>query len=158
MKFTKQRRTQGRDFAARQHPLMLDWDASLRRDAAHILRGWAADVGRPPSTTDENECALALEFADQLGLQGGLVLTGDGEPVAFLLASAPRADVRVVHFAKGRRAHSGAYPWMFSAYAKRSRARWINFEQDLGNAGLAQSKRSYCPVEVRAKWRLCAPG
>jgi uncharacterized protein len=157
MRFTKARRAEGLAFAAEFHPRYEPWSAALSVEASAALEGWLADVGRAVGDTDFDECREAISLVSELGLEGALVRTGGGEAAAFLLASRRDDGVRVIHFAKGRRSYSGAYPWLFAHYARESGAKLLNFEQDLGNPGLAQSKRSYRPIELRKKWRLVAP-
>ena len=153
----KARRSQSRRFAEDESPLWLDWSPALAATANAVLDGWAADVGCPVDRTDLIECREAIALASQLGLEGGLVQTNAGEAVAFLLASRV-GDTCVIHFAKGRRAYSHAYPWLFATYARRSGARWLNFEQDLGNPGLARSKRAYVPARLQPKYRIGLAG
>ena len=157
MRFAKGRRAEGLAFAAEFRPNFEWWSDSAAAEGHTILEGWLDDVRRDIGDTDFGECREAISLVGDLGLEGGLVRTADGVAVAFLLASHRDDGVRVIHFAKGRRAYSGAYPWLFANYAKVSEARLLNFEQDLGNPGLAQSKRSYLPIEQREKWRLVAP-
>jgi len=61
---------------------------------------------------------------------------------------------RIVHYAKGRRAYAGAYPWMFAHYAAQAGVARINFEQDLGKPGFAQAKRAFAPAAKLRKFRL----
>jgi hypothetical protein len=157
MRLTKARRALGLAFSAEFEPRFERWNAAVAAEADVVLQGWLDDVRRAAGDTDFDECREAISLAGDLGLEGALVRTGEGEAVAFLLASCRDDGVRVIHFAKGRRAYSGAYPWLFANYAKESGAKLLNFEQDLGNPGLAQSKRSYRPIEQRKKWRLIAP-
>ena len=158
MAFSKDRRAQAARFAREHAPVFESWGSASGDVARCVLDGWLSDVGRDIEQTDHVECHEAIDLAGRLGLQGGLVRTSAGEAVAFLLASRREGNVHVVHFAKGRRIFSGAYPWMFSRYAALSAARLLNFEQDLGSPGLAQSKRAFAPIERRSKWRLVAPG
>lgn len=153
------RRQQAAAFAEACSPVALRWSPALVDEARTILDGWAKDVARTAPDTDARECHEALVLAASLGLDGVLVRTGQGEPVSFLLASAS-ADgaAHTVHFAKGRRATSGAYPWMFAHYARSSGATWLNFEQDLGKPGFAQAKRAYAPIRHQPKYRLRLQG
>jgi uncharacterized protein len=157
MRFTKGRRAQGLAFAAEFQPIFEWWSDATVADGLAVLEGWLGDVGRDIADTDFGECLEAISLVGDLGLEGALVRTAQGDAAAFLLASQRDDGVRVIHFAKGRRAYSGAYPWLFAEYARESGAKLLNFEQDLGNPGLAQSKRSYRPIEQRKKWRLVAP-
>jgi hypothetical protein len=157
MRFAKARRAQGMAFAADFQPIFEWWSDGTAADGLAVLAGWLADVGRAIGDTDYGECREAISLVGELGLEGGLVRTAHGEAAAFLLASHRDDGIKVIHFAKGRRSYSGAYPWLFANYAKVSEARLLNFEQDLGNPGLAQSKRAYRPVEQRKKWRLVFP-
>lgn len=151
---TGDRRRQSRAFERAHEPTLEDWSPVAAEAALDVLQGWLDDVGRNRAATDFGECAEAVALAGPLGMEGRLVRTGSGEPVAFLLASLREDGVRVVHFAKGRRAFSHAYPWMFARFAGEPGAKWCNFEQDLGNPGLARSKRNYGPAEIRPKLRL----
>jgi hypothetical protein len=151
---SKARRAQARAFELEQSPSVHPITRETGAELEHVVAGWIADIGRDATSTDLAECREAIAMAASLGLDGALVRTGAGEPVAFLLASRRADGEHIVHFAKARRAHSGAYPWMFARYAETSGAGRLNFEQDLGNPGFAQSKRSYGPIERRPKYRI----
>ncbi len=157
MRFAKARRAEGIAFEKQHEPVFKPWDDSCADMARGVLAGWLTDVGRPASDTDHAECSEAIALTGALRLRGGIVLARGDTPAAFMLASRREDGVDVVHFAKGRRAMTGAYPWMFARFAAANASRLLNFEQDLGNAGLAQSKRAYRPVERRCKWRLIPP-
>jgi hypothetical protein len=152
------RRRQASAFEDAWAPTIEQWSDAAGYAAMAVLNGWLDDVGRERDATDFAECEEAIALMQELSLEGRLVRIGSGEPVAFLIVGARADDVRVVHFAKGRRVFSNAYPWMFSRYAGEEGVRWCNFEQDLGNPGLAQSKRAYGPSEIRPKLRLRPQG
>jgi hypothetical protein len=149
----KAKRAQARAFARDSRPEARILSAETLSSAQAVLEGWFEDVGRNASATDLAECREGLAHRVRLGLDG-LVVIANGEPAAFLLAGDAADGSRIVHFAKGRRAYSGAYPWMFAAYAARAGADRINFEQDLGNAGFAQAKRAFAPAGKLRKFRL----
>lgn len=134
----------------RLSPRFVQLDPAAARD---VLAGWVADAGRGPDHADAHECAEAIERRDELGLDGVSIFLG-AAPVAFLLAGPDRAGERTVHFAKGRREHDGVYPWMFARFAGLCAVARLNFEQDLGNAGLARSKRALAPMGRINKFRL----
>ncbi|WP_157215412.1 phosphatidylglycerol lysyltransferase domain-containing protein [Flavisphingomonas formosensis] len=150
----KAKRAQARAFAGEAAPELVPLDLVGEAAALAVLQGWLADVGRVPDATDVAECREAIALRDTLGLDGHVVRTGDGDPVAFLLAGHGAGDSRIVHFAKGRRAFAGAYPWMFARYAAQCGAAWINFEQDLGKPGFAQAKRALAPAARLHKYRV----
>lgn len=152
------RRRQAMAFETAYSPRIEPWSEAAGLAALDVLQGWLADVGREREATDFAECEEAIALMQELDLEGRLVSIGGSEVVAFLIASARADGVRVVHFAKGRRSFSHAYPWMFSRYAGEEGTLWCNFEQDLGNPGLAQSKRAYGPIEIRPKLRLRPQG
>lgn len=149
----KAKRAQAAAFAREAAVAMEPIDALNMADARAVLHGWFADVGREAAATDLAECGEALDLLGPLDLEGWLV-RAEGAPVGFLIASAAGEDERVVHFAKGRRSSAGVYPWMFARFAAESGARLLNFEQDLGNPGLAQSKRAFAPCGQRRKMRI----
>jgi hypothetical protein len=149
----KTKRAQARAFA-REYTLRVELLAPSNVGfARQVLHGWFDDVGRASEATDLTECRDALELLEILRLSGILIFA-DECPVGFLIASDLRDGERVVHFAKGRRSHAGVYPWMFAWFAQNSGAEVLNFEQDLGNSGLAQSKRAFAPVAQRHKFRV----
>ena len=149
----KAKRAQARGFAI-TGPSLAPLDASETPAAQAVLEGWLADVARPAAATDHAACLEALAERERLGLDGLLVRLADGSPAAFLLSSRSADGGRIVHFAKGRRAHPGAYPWMFARFAERVETGRINFEQDLGAPGFAQAKRAFAPVARLRKHRL----
>lgn len=147
------RRQQAASFESEFRPRAVRWEPSSRDEALDVLEGWERDTERMPEEADGRECREALELSATLGLEGLLIRTDAGEAAAFLLASRA-GDAAVIHFAKGRRAFSHAYPWMFAHYAGTCGAAWLNFEQDLGRPGFAQAKRAYAPTRHEPKFRL----
>jgi hypothetical protein len=147
----KRKRSQAKGFQAGVNPVAVPLDTAL---AQAVLDGWLADVGRDSALTDYAACREALVQRDALELEGLLVLSGDGTPLGFLLASALADGCKAVHFAKGRRAQAGVYPWMFARFAATAGVARLNFEQDLGKPGFAQAKRAFDPIARLAKYRL----
>lgn len=123
-----------------------------------ILDGWLRDVGRPIEATDYSQCVEALEHLDDLGLFGLIASDREGAPRAFVLASEVTEGMAAIHFAKARRSPDGALPFLFRAFARVHGPRYslLNFEQDLGNPGFRQNKRSYAPVRQAQKLRLAS--
>lgn len=151
----KKKRSQARAFERDAKPRIENLTAQTRHLAQAVLEGWLQDVERPRADTDFSECEEALARLDGLDLSGHVVVTGS-TPVGFIIAGGSVAGERVLHFAKGRRRHAGVYPWMFASFGRDAGVACINFEQDLGKPGLAQSKRAFGPCALRHKFRIKA--
>ena len=126
---------------------------ALAYEAAQVLGGWMKDKAKAPGDTDDGPCLEALAMADQLGLEGVLYRV-DGRAAGFLLAEAIRPGVMVMRFAKALEACKGLYQHMFQQFCSaRPGLQWLNFEQDLGHANFRQTKLSYQPSALLAKYR-----
>ena len=150
----RRKRSQAMGFWLTMKPVAAPIDDGSAAGAAAVLDGWLADVDRAAADTDHAACRAALAHRAELALEGILVSSGDGEPLGFLLAGILPDGSKAVHFAKGRRAHAGVYPWMFACFAARSGVARLNFEQDLGKPGFARAKQAFDPVARLAKYRL----
>ena len=149
----KAKRAQAHSFERECRPELLLLDPETSALAEEVLDGWFADIARPAGETDLDECRAALGTRERLDLDG-MIVTVASRPVAFLIAGPGADGSRIVHFAKGRRAHKGAYPWLFAQYAASTGAQRLNFEQDLGKPGFAQAKRAFAPIKRLRKYRL----
>ena len=109
---------------------------------------------RSGSSSARRACREGIERHRDLGLFG-LVVFVSAEPVGFVLVSEV-TGAAVVHFAKGKRAFPGVFPYMFRLLAQTLGARFpvLNFEQDLGIPGLRQSKRAFAPKQRLRKYRV----
>lgn len=154
LKGARKKLSQARNFELGAAPALEPIASGNLADVKSVLAGWLADVGRREEETDYGNCIEALEAREQLGLSGILARTGGGEPVGFLLSGEDRRGGVIVHFAKGRREYDGVYPWMFSRHAAMLGDCLVNFEQDLGNAGFARSKRALAPMGKLVKYRV----
>lgn len=96
-----------------------------------------------------------LPKMEELGLFGGILRAG-GEMVAFSVGEYC-GDMLVVHIEKAKRGVAGAYPTVAQLFAKEycnERTKYINREDDSGDAGLRKSKLQYLPVQVVDKYNL----
>lgn len=140
----------------RAHALRTEhWSPARAGDCRAILAAWMADRAKTSGEADEAACLAALRHAPRLGLRG-FVHYADGTPAGFVLAEAFADGTFVMRFAKGRDRFKGIYPWMFQHFCGQSSSevRWLNFEQDLGLANFRQTKRSYAPSVLLAKYRV----
>lgn len=136
----------------------VSYHESLAAEARQVLDEWVDAKGKQPGETDDLACAEALTLAGTLGLQGFLYRIG-GQPAGFVLAQRVRPGVYVMRFAKGLAAFNGIYQHMFQHFCQATPdARWLNFEQDLGLANFRQTKLSYQPAALLAKYRATLRG
>ncbi|HEY3307081.1 MAG TPA: phosphatidylglycerol lysyltransferase domain-containing protein [Desulfuromonadaceae bacterium] len=99
--------------------------------------------------------AAALTMADTLGLEGAMISV-EGEIKAFALGERLNAETAVCHFEKFDPFMEGLAQLVNREFARLLFAdcRYINREQDLGEAGLRTAKLSYHPVELVKKYRV----
>lgn len=107
---------------------------------------------------NENQAiAKVLSHWDELdGIMGGCILV-KGEMAAYAIGERME-NMLVVHFEKGSTDYKGIYQainQMFVEHATgaSSGIRYVNREQDLGDAGLRRSKESYHPIEFLKKFQ-----
>ena len=125
-----------------------------------FLEEWCRDFQCAPDQDEsiycEKQAAIqALKGIEPLGLRGILVRI-DGAVEAFAIASDLTQDIGVLSFEKARSEIKGLYQFLDNECAKRlfPGCRFINKENDMGLPGLAQSKRSYHPIEKIKSFKL----
>lgn len=97
-----------------------------------------------------------LEVLNNLGVYGffGSMLKADGRIVGFSLGERVGENV-FVHIEKADRNVKGAYQMLVNLFAERyagGNVKFINREEDMGDAGLRTSKLSYHPVKLLRKY------
>lgn len=124
-------------------------------DARRVLEQWQQEMDLPSEETDYSACREALTLYDELVLCGAIYYT-HGEPVGFIIGEELNEKVFVLHFAKGLRGIKGVYQFMYNNFAQIMPSKYyaFNFEQDLGDPGLRQSKRSYFPEYMIKKYKV----
>ncbi len=143
----------GREFPdVRALPL----SASTWQDALKVAEKWLEEHGdTEENRTEYRTIAEALENISSLGL-GGLILYDNGGPVAMTVYSEINDNLCDIHFEKAVAgcAKYGGYSVICKLAAERLLAYgYINREEDLGKAGLRQSKLSYRPSMIYHKYR-----
>jgi len=95
----------------------------------------------------------ALLYADELGLEGVVVIVND-QVAAFSLGERLNRNTAVCHFEKADPFIEGLYQLVNREFARLlfQDCRFLNREQDLGDMGLRSSKLSYHPVELLKKY------
>lgn len=98
---------------------------------------------------DEEEVALAATQRCFAGLgMGGVLLEADGRAIGVSLYSKLNSDTYDIHFEKVDHRIKGAPQALVTRLAARllaARGRYVNREQDMGEPGLRQAKRSLDP-------------
>lgn len=94
------------------------------------------------------------EFTDM----EGIAIRIDGKIIAFSIGDI-KGDTLFVHIEKASRAYSGSYEKInreFAAYmlSRYPQLRFVNREDDGGDAGLRQAKESYHPLEILRKYNI----
>lgn len=106
---------------------------------------------------EENKVFDLVENSFKLGQVGAYVEVG-GKIIAFSVGEVVR-DTLIVHVEKALKNYEGAYPLMAQTFANLFASpdvKYINREEDCGDAGLRVSKTQYHPVEIKEKISLKA--
>ncbi len=126
-----------------------------REEAKNILETWKKESSREAVDTDYSPCLEALEKSEELMLCG-VIYYAELEPAGFILGEEINSETFVVHFAKAKRKFNGIYQYMFNSFARILPVTYtyLNFEQDLEQAGLRIAKSSYVPDRMVKKMRV----
>ncbi len=116
-----------------------------------LIDRWEEDKGggSPDLEIERQALMMALENYAPLGYEGLCLHVGE-TPVALAIFSPQTSDMITVHFEKFDRRFKGAAQMINreTARAIQRRFNWINREQDMGDEGLRQAKRSYGPARM----------
>ncbi len=122
-------------------------------EAIQVLESWRNGRDNPGDYKANQE---ALEKSEALQLCGGIYYV-EGEPAAFTLGEElSRGESFVIHFEKALGKFKGIYQFVNQCFASilPEKYKFINREQDLGDAGLRQAKLSYRPIGFIKKYRI----
>ncbi|MDZ4183841.1 MAG: phosphatidylglycerol lysyltransferase domain-containing protein [Desulfuromonadales bacterium] len=99
--------------------------------------------------------AEALEFAEELGLAGLVVLVED-EVKGFVLGERLNQETSVCHFEKADPHTEGLSQFLDREFNRLlfTDCTYVNREQDLGDEGLRMAKSTYHPIELISKYRV----
>ena len=144
-------------FTNRHEHLVESYDDGRHHDGCRaLLDEWrrVREKLESPSLTEETAAAAeALQLADQLGLQGIVVLV-EGTVKAFVLGEKLNNDTSVCHFEKADPFLEGLYQLIDREFCRLlfTECSFVNREQDLGEPNLRDAKLSYHPVELVKKF------
>ena len=125
-------------------------------DALRILDEWKKGREAPGDYYAAKE---AIESFSELELSGTMYFV-EGGAAAYVLGEELNPETFVIHFEKGAGEYKGLLQFVNQSVASAlpERYRFINREQDLGDAGLKRSKLSYRPCGFIKKYRVAGPG
>jgi hypothetical protein len=129
------------------------YDITHHDNALRCLEEWRAAF--PSAESDYEACKEGLSLSQELQLEGRITYI-DGQPAGFLLGERLQPKVYVIHFAKANIDYKGIYPYLYNDLANSLPEQEIclNWEQDLGQIGLRQTKHSYQPDKMGQKFRI----
>jgi hypothetical protein len=114
---------------------------------------------------DSNECMLNLDLIEEqkainealdnysaLKFKGGLLCVDD-KCVGYSFGELLNPNTMVIHIEKAHKFFEGSYQAINNFFCKNccESAKFINREQDLGNLGLRQAKKTYIPHHMVEK-------
>jgi uncharacterized protein len=145
-------------FAVRHDYDVAPFSEQYRAGCRSLLEVWktmAAGEEKPSFWLEIEAAAEAVEKAEQLGLEG-IVVTVAGEVKAFSLGERLNSDTAVCHFEKTDPFMEGLSQLINREFSRLlfNDCKFVNREQDLGDAGLRSAKLSYRPVELVKKFRV----
>ena len=110
------------------------------------------------SLSEHEENQKTLEVLNNLELYGffGGALYANGKIVAFSLGE-KIGDVIHIHIEKADKTVKGAYQTVVTRFANAfcdEKVKFINREEDMGDLGLRESKRSYHPIDLLKKFNV----
>ena len=133
-------------------------DGEVCDDMRKIFSGWN-DKKRQEEDFFENEPRAferLLASVGQLDIVG-VGVTIDGKLEGFTIIEKVNADFIIIHFEKANTEFVGIYTFLNQAVAQVAAelgCKFINYEQDLGIAGLEQAKKLYFPVDFLKKYTV----
>jgi len=117
---------------------------------------WRNCDGTPGLKAEHDAIIRVLGSWDSFpGLLGGVIHV-DGRMVAYTIAEPISEDTLVIHFEKGMTEYQGIYQAINQKFleANGKGFKWVNREQDMGQKGLRNAKRSYNPDHYLKKFRV----
>lgn len=144
-------------FTNRHHYKLFEYSYQYLSACQELLDRWLMairDRTNPSLVLEVSATSEALRNFSELGLNG-IVITVDGIVEAFAIGEKLNSDTAVCHFEKADPFKEGLSQLVNREFARQlfNDCRYINREQDLGDAGLRNSKLSYHPVELIKKYR-----
>ena len=130
-----------------------------RKAIEELLLKWENSQDKDYQENDKADEVYAIERSLDLIHDENIksaVLFVDGKLIGFTLGEITPSNVGIVHIEKADTSYSGAYTKLVNLFAKEflSNCRIINRQEDMGDEGIRQSKRSYRPSGYCFKYFL----
>ena len=146
-----------RDYLTHNRVTIETIDSTNQLECLDFLEEWCAERDCSPEGNLELACEKEaarqmLTYIEEMAVTG-LLARVDGRVRAFAVGARLTATMGVLHFEKALSVYKGLYQYFDRECARRLFAdvEYINKESDMGEPGLAKSKKSYHPVgQVRA--------
>ena len=108
------------------------------------------------SATESKQLPEMFDNWERYMQYGGMLIV-DGRAVGISVGEIVN-DTLIIHVEKADTAFEGVYPMLTNCFAREfadtERCRFINREEDCGEAGLRTSKKSYHPIEMIRKYAV----
>ena len=125
--------------------------------ASRVINEWAKEHTTELQQYEARVCHEAIQLAEALELEGW-IFEVDEHPKGLLIGAPLTHDTYCFHFEKTNPAFRGLPAYMFQTVARGLDPKYLylNWEQDLGDTGLARSKESYRPIRKAVKGRVAS--
>jgi uncharacterized protein len=134
--------------------------AEAVEECLEFLEKWCEEHDCDADKDDDLFCEKQAAISTLLNLQtfevSGLLMRVDGRVSAFGIAAYLTAEMATLQYEKAFSDIKGLYQYFDRECARRlfNGYVFINKESDMGQAGLAKAKKSYCPVDLVKSYRL----
>lgn len=147
-------------FTRRHDYSVAPYSNEYRQGCLDLLDKWvksSADTVSGSLRLEIEATTEGLELAQALELEGVVILV-NGVVAALALGERLNRETAVCHFEKADPFIEGLYQLVNREFARLlfQECRYLNREQDLGEAGLRSAKLSYHPVELVKKYMITA--
>ncbi|MCE5195942.1 MAG: phosphatidylglycerol lysyltransferase domain-containing protein [Negativicutes bacterium] len=129
----------------------------VHADCYHLLQRWKEAKGLADSELIAERCAIdeAMVLQEQLQLKSIAVYAED-RVVGFAIGEKLTEEMAVIHFEKADPTCRGAYAYLNQYFLATNfqQQRFVNRQEDVGDAGLRKVKTEYHPIKMVKKYYI----
>lgn len=127
----------------------------------HLAKNFFNDISKkfnktsPSAIEEQKKVAEVIDKYNQYSLFGGILLI-ESKVIGLSIGEIIN-DTLFVHIERANTEYLGAYQMLVNMFAKtfaKENVKYINREEDVGDAGLRKSKMSYNPIELIKKYTV----